>query len=72
MNNEDMIKQYEADIVFFKEKIKAAEDKIADLKKEKTFSFPDPKTCNHNWVLDGHNCGEAICSRCYKRPEEVK
>jgi hypothetical protein len=25
--------------------------------------------CNHNWVLDGHNCGEAICSKCYKRPQ---
>ena len=25
------------------------------------------KECEHNWVLDGHNCGEPICSKCYKR-----
>jgi hypothetical protein len=24
------------------------------------------KECEHNWVLDGHNCGEPICSKCYK------
>ena len=23
--------------------------------------------CKHNWVLDGHNCGEPICSKCYAR-----
>lgn len=23
--------------------------------------------CEHNWVLDGHNCGEGICSKCYAR-----
>ena len=23
--------------------------------------------CDHNWVLDGHNCGEDICSKCFKR-----
>jgi hypothetical protein len=28
--------------------------------------------CQHNWVLDGHNCGDPICSKCLKRPEEVK
>jgi 5-methylcytosine-specific restriction endonuclease McrA len=28
--------------------------------------------CQHNWVLDGHNAGDPICSRCYKRPEETK
>lgn len=24
-------------------------------------------TCEHNWVLDGHNCGDPICSKCYAR-----
>ena len=28
---------------------------------------PDPKNCKHNWVLDGHNCGEPICSECFAR-----
>lgn len=23
--------------------------------------------CEHNWVLDGHNAGEGICSKCLKR-----
>lgn len=27
----------------------------------------DPKVpCDHNWVLDGHNAGEGICSKCLK------
>jgi hypothetical protein len=21
--------------------------------------------CQHNWVMDGHNCGETICSKCF-------
>lgn len=33
----------------------------------------DPKVpCDHNWVLDGHNAGEGICSKCSKYAEEVK
>lgn len=24
-------------------------------------------TCDHNWVMDGHNAGDPICSKCYKR-----
>ena len=23
--------------------------------------------CEHNWVMDGHNAGDPICSLCYKR-----
>ncbi len=23
--------------------------------------------CEHNWVMDGHNAGESICSKCFKR-----
>jgi hypothetical protein len=23
--------------------------------------------CKHHWVLDGHNAGEPICSKCFKR-----
>lgn len=23
--------------------------------------------CQHNWVMDGHNAGEPICSKCLKR-----
>ena len=23
--------------------------------------------CEHNWVMDGHNAGDPICSICYKR-----
>lgn len=25
------------------------------------------KECEHNWVMDGHNAGDPICSKCYKR-----
>ena len=28
---------------------------------------PEKETCEHNWVLDGHNAGDPICSKCYKR-----
>lgn len=27
----------------------------------------EPKKCNHNWVLDGHNAGDPICSECLAR-----
>lgn len=23
--------------------------------------------CEHNWVLDGHNAGETVCSKCGRR-----
>lgn len=23
--------------------------------------------CEHNWVMDGHNAGEPVCSKCFKR-----
>jgi hypothetical protein len=23
--------------------------------------------CQHNWVMDGHNAGDPICSKCYAR-----
>lgn len=23
--------------------------------------------CQHNWVLDGHNAGDPICSKCFSR-----
>lgn len=23
--------------------------------------------CNHNWVMEGHNAGDPICSKCYSR-----
>jgi hypothetical protein len=23
--------------------------------------------CDHNWVMDGHNAGDPICSKCYSR-----
>ena len=32
-----------------------------------TGNWEDPKTCQHSWVLDGHNCGEPICSKCLSR-----
>lgn len=25
------------------------------------------RVCEHNWVLDGHNAGDPICSKCYAR-----
>ncbi len=25
------------------------------------------KNCIHNWVMDGHNVGDPICSKCYSR-----
>jgi hypothetical protein len=27
---------------------------------------PKPE-CEHDWVMDGHNAGDPICSKCYKR-----
>lgn len=32
-----------------------------------TGKWEDPATCNHSWVLDGHNAGEPICSKCLAR-----
>jgi hypothetical protein len=26
---------------------------------------PEAKECEHNWVMDGHNAGDTICSKCY-------
>jgi NTP pyrophosphatase (non-canonical NTP hydrolase) len=25
------------------------------------------RVCDHNWVMDGHNAGDPICSKCYAR-----
>jgi hypothetical protein len=25
------------------------------------------KACEHHWVMDGHNAGDPICSKCYAR-----
>ncbi len=25
------------------------------------------KACEHRWVMDGHNAGDPICSKCYAR-----
>lgn len=25
--------------------------------------------CNHNWVMDGHNTDDPICSKCYSRKQ---
>lgn len=25
------------------------------------------RVCEHNWVMDGHNAGDPICSKCYAR-----
>lgn len=27
----------------------------------------EEKDCKHNWVMDGHNAGDPICSKCYAR-----
>jgi hypothetical protein len=35
--------------------------------KEKETQLKEPKECKHNWVMDGHNAGDPICSKCYKR-----
>lgn len=32
-----------------------------------TGKWEDPKTCKHSWVLDGHNAGDPICSKCLAR-----
>lgn len=29
--------------------------------------FVNTIECQHNWVMDGHNAGEPICSKCLKR-----
>lgn len=53
-----------------REEMKPLEPKPIDSKLEDpklTGKWADPKTCQHNWVLDGHNCGEAICSKCLSR-----
>jgi len=31
----------------------------------------DKKNCQHNWVMDGHNAGEPICSKCFKYDWEL-
>jgi len=25
------------------------------------------RVCEHNWVMDGHNAGDPICSKCFAR-----
>jgi hypothetical protein len=25
------------------------------------------ESCDHTWVMDGHNAGDPICSKCFKR-----
>lgn len=32
-----------------------------------TGKWEDPKNCQHTWVLDGHNAGDPICSKCLSR-----
>lgn len=39
-------------------KVQSSTNLIAGVSKEE---------CQHNWVLDGHNAGDPICSKCYKR-----
>jgi hypothetical protein len=38
---------------------------------EKLMASEKPKTtkedCVHNWVMEGHNAGDPICSKCYSR-----
>lgn len=33
----------------------------------KKAEIKDRLKCNHNWVMDGHNAGDPICSKCYSR-----
>ena len=30
------------------------------------FISSEKKDCEHNWVMDGHNAGNTICSKCLK------
>lgn len=46
-------------------KIQSSSDLIKGSKKEE-IKYLDPN-CQHTWVLDGHNCGEPICSKCFAR-----
>lgn len=32
-----------------------------------TSSLENKKKCDHNWVMEGHNAGDPICSKCFKR-----
>jgi hypothetical protein len=41
-------------------KIKALKPQILEHQKTEVKENP----CQHNWVLDGHNTGESICSKC--------
>jgi hypothetical protein len=46
------------------------EKKEAQLKQVREIierAAPPKKECEHNWVMDGHNAGDPICSKCYKR-----
>ena len=40
------------------DKIQSSSDLIKNSQKEE---------CQHHWVLDGHNAGDPICSKCFKR-----
>lgn len=40
---------------------------IAALLKVKEEILNKKEECQHNWVMDGHNAGNPICSKCYKR-----
>lgn len=39
-------------------KLQSSSNLISNSKKEE---------CQHTWALDGHNCGEPICTKCFAR-----
>jgi D-beta-D-heptose 7-phosphate kinase/D-beta-D-heptose 1-phosphate adenosyltransferase len=47
------------------DKVQSSSNLIKNSKEDK-IKYLDPN-CEHNWVLDGHNAGEGICSKCLKR-----
>jgi hypothetical protein len=69
--NQDQIAIHEFDAVIenngtideLRDKIHTLKPQI--LKHQKTYL--NEKQCEHNWVMDGHNAGDSICSKCLVR-----
>jgi hypothetical protein len=47
------------------------EAKLTQWGKQQEVSNQKETPCQHNWVMDGHNAGEPICSKCYKYDREL-
>lgn len=48
-------------------KVKTKDEFIAKMVEFGKKLIQPKKKCDHNWVMDGHNAGDPICSKCYSR-----